>query len=135
MVSSAYYEIGDGLVVNVIESAGGKDTYKREVRTTIIGRTYESGEDIFLCYVPCYEFHPSSKRIDNKMLHRFKAPIIYLNEHGLVVNAWTDISKHQVGRDGMNCDKCDEFIDYAQSDTDGNFICRACKEDPYRRSF
>lgn len=135
MISNTYYDVGDELVVNVVESAGGKDTYKREVKTKIIGRSYESGEDFYLCYVPCYEFHPSAKKIDNKTLRRFQAPDSYLNEKGFVVNAWTDVSKHIVGRQGIICDVCHEFIDYAQADTYGEFTCWACKEDPYRRSF
>ena len=135
MISSTYYEIGDELVVNVTESAGGKDTYKREVKVKIVGRAYESGEDFYLCYVPCYEFHPGASRIDQKTLRRFQAPNDYLGERGLIVNSWTDIAKHSVRREGTTCDVCKEFIDYAHVDTYGDFTCWACKEDPHRRSF
>lgn len=138
MISDTYYEVDDEVVVEVLESAGGKDTYRRSIKVRIIGRNNDYGEYgdySYLCYIPCYEFHPGSVKIDKKLVRRFQASEEYLNDRGIIINNWTDVVKHIPRREGQVCDVCNEFIDYAEPNDAGEFTCRACKEDPYRRSF
>ena len=122
------FNIGDELVLPVDDMFGYKDKIIRKIKVQVIGIT----EDAAICYVPSYENHPFSQKINEKIISFYKLNKKFLGEQSIVVFDDSIIEKIYPALQGENCDNCKEFVEEGIRYDDHKFLCRACKENPWR---
>lgn len=127
------YKIGDELVIKLYENFGYKDVKDRYVKVQIIATSDEYGYKQFLCYVPHYITMKETRKASAAHNSKFKFDPIYSEEQTIIVTPFTIIHKHIPCRVGAKCQRCKQFVDYA--DNSQPFTCKSCRDNPWSLNF
>lgn len=122
------FKMGDELVVN-IDIGTTDQPYVQTLKVQIIGFGNGTNGDEFLCYVPCYEHTSKSFKLTRLHQKHYDFDDKFLNEMGTFVKTH-QVMKHVPAPDGAMCYRCGDFVMWAEQIE--NFLCRDCKENPYR---
>lgn len=128
------YDQGDEVTLKIEDSFGYTDKTYKAVRVTIIGYSIDiEGSDLeYLCYVPPYFVIPTSFTLRAWHIKKFDMDPKFLGDQGYYITSKTQIYKHVPTTPGQKCKRCHEFTPYATLNSDGAYLCRACKKNPYR---
>jgi len=126
------YNIGDELVVIVNDDFGYNQKIERTLKVQVIGIDDDSTSMTFLCYVPSYLSHPMSVKITDMISRRFSVQKKFLGEQGVTISAYEKIARHVPCIKSEQCDHCHDFVSGGERIPEVRFLCRACKENPWR---
>jgi hypothetical protein len=122
-------KLGDRISVRLYGSnvVGPYSDYT-EIRTfDIIGLDYER----YYLYVPPYVNLSNTIKIDKYNCKSLGIDSRFIGEEALLIQE-NRIYKIVSSLDGMFCDSCKEFYDYAQPNHGAILICWSCRQNPCR---
>jgi hypothetical protein len=100
-----------------------------EIRTfDIVGADYGG----YYLYVPPYITVSNTTKVDNYNYKKLGILPKFIGEEVLFVSELKINSIVSI-LDGMFCDYCKEFYDYAQPNQGNKLICWSCRQNPYRQ--
>ncbi len=128
------YLIGDEVVLKISDTFGYNDTTYRSAKVQVIGYDMSDSSSYvqYLCYVPPYENVPKTFIINRTHIKLLEVDPKFLGDIGCFITAFTETYKHIPTKEGVSCDRCNEFCEGAQLPEEGPYHCRACRENPYR---
>lgn len=124
------FKRGDDLVVKLKTSYNSNEN----VTVHVIGISADVDEDLkqYLCYVPKWILVQTSFEIKKEHTFWFTAKQKFIGEQGIILKPPFTIIRHIKGLDGASCKNCNTFVEWVQDDPNSTFICRSCRENPYR---
>lgn len=131
------YSKWDEVILKVEDSFGYRDKIPSRLKVMILGfdTDVDSSCAQYLCYVPPYERIPygfPTFTIDRHHVRHFKLEPKFLGDTGCFITVKHPIYKHVVAPKGEKCDKCQSFFEGVNRGEDGTYMCRSCRENPYR---
>jgi hypothetical protein len=128
------YAVNDQVILKVLQQFKDYPGTFKPVNVTVIGFNVNEHIDTieYICYVPPYETLLNSFKINEQHASYYGIKKKYVGEIGCFITTTTVIYKHTKAPTGSTCTKCDEFIMYAGCDELGIYVCRSCRENPYR---
>lgn len=85
----------------------------------------------YFVYVPAYIHVRGTIKIDNYNSKRLEILPKFIGEEALYISD-NQVNKVEYILDGLNCEKCQEYYEYASYDADLKFVCFSCRQNPYR---
>lgn len=130
------YSKWDEVILKVEDLFGYRDKVYAKLKVMIIGVSTDCDGDYaqYLCYVPAYERIPygfPTFTINRQHLKYFDVDPKFLGDIGCLITQAMPIFKHLPAPRGEKCDHCGDFGMGAVR-TDDTYICRLCRENPYR---
>ena len=128
------YRLGDEVILRIEEDFGYTPKSVKHVKVQVIGFISNSfsNDPEYLCYVPPYLSVPSSFIINKRHIKYYDVDPKFLDDTGCFITTATPVYKHLPALLAEKCDNCDEPVQGAVRDTFGVYVCRACRENPYR---
>lgn len=133
------YELWDELILNVKDSFGYGFPIISHVKVTIIGHDMGNSVDseplYYLCYISPRENIPigfNSFSIDKYHIQYFDLEDKFLNDKACFITVETSVNKHIPAVKGEKCDKCKTWFDGAERGENNVYVCRSCRENPWR---
>lgn len=130
------YSKWDEVILKVEDKFGYRDKITTKLKVMVIGydTDVDSSDAQYLCYVPPYERIPygfPTFTIDRYHIRALDVDPKFLGDTGCFITARMPIFKHLPAPKGEKCDHCLTFFEGAIRE-DGTYLCRACKDNPYR---
>lgn len=127
----------DELVLKVDDEFGYKDKVISHLKVMILGIEVNDFDDVVqcLCYVPPYERVPYGFKtfaIDRHHQRHFRFDPKFVGDVGCLITSNHPIHKRIAAPLGERCDHCNDFHEGATRSGEGTYLCRACRENPYR---
>lgn len=131
------YSKWDEVVLKVEDRFGYRDKFYSHLKVMIIGfdTDCEGSSAQYLCYVPPYERVPfgfPTFTIDRHHAKHFGLDPKFVGDVGCFITSRMPVYKHIVAAKGEKCDHCKTWFDGAIREEDGTYLCRSCRENPYR---
>lgn len=130
------YHVWDEVVLKVDDLFGYKDKVFSRLKVMVLGFDSDCIGDRgqYLCYVPSYERVPCGFPtfvIDQGHQRHFKFDPKFIGDIGCFITIANPIYKHLPAPKGEKCDRCKTWFEGAERDS-GVYLCRGCRENPYR---
>lgn len=128
------YSRWDEVVLKIDDSFGGRDKTFARVKVMILGVNTNCDPAQYLCYVPPYERIPygfPTFIIDKYHAKQFELDDKFLGDTGCFITTMDPIYKHVAAAAGEKCDHCKNWVEGALRE-DGVYLCRLCRDNPYR---
>lgn len=130
------YSKWDEVILKVEDRFGYRDKFNSRLKVMVIGFDPDCEGDYaqYMCYVPPYERIPfgfQTFTCERIHIREFDIDPRFLGDQVCLITARTPIYKHIPAPKGEKCDHCKDFHIGAIR-TDGVYLCRPCRENPYR---
>lgn len=128
------YKRGDELLLKVKDTFGYSDVTYRSVKVQVIGFNVDcDGPDAeYLVYVPSYSYVKSSFVLTQRHANWYSVDAKFIGDNVMFITAKHPIYKRIPAVEGERCDRCNEFCEGAVRSENDAYMCRACRENPWR---
>lgn len=131
------YTKWDEVVLKLDDCFGYKDKVVSYLKVMVLGIEVDFNGDHtqYLCYVSPNERIPHGFPtfvIDRYHARHFHLEPKFIGDTGCFITGENPILKRIPAPKGEKCDRCRTFFEGAERDDEGNYRCRACRENPWR---